>query len=148
MNKYVLRGVGEVSRHMIDPRLLQKYNIAIRRLPSAKITREHIEDTFGVDDYDLFIKGDEAVVCMNVSDDYAKYLFEVLNGKVVEVDGMWYPIEILYMENRIRMRRTEPIVLQDVRVPCERSCVATMFVCILWMIWLYMYGKAHGHFDL
>lgn len=135
---YVLGEVTMISRHPIDAKLFQTYNLFIRRLPRGKVTREHIEDTFDVQDFDMFHKGDETVVALNIDEEYAVKLFESLNGKVLDFNGAWYPLEVLYLKNRMTMMRTEIVPVKDVRVQCERGCLFVMSLSVFFLVWLLM----------
>ena len=106
--------IGKVSKNIVSPRLLSTYNLIFRRLPLV-ITQDELLDTFdgyGISKVEIFHNGgkdgeeEELVACLRLPNKNAKILFEKLNGKVIAIDGIWYPIEMMLMEDYIKLRRS------------------------------------------
>jgi len=92
--------ICDIKKHPLDFNLLSKYKFVIRRLPCF-ITEESVKELFtNVKDIFIYKKDTESIAYLDIDDDYAEELYNILNGNVLSLDNYWYPIEVVYYKNK------------------------------------------------
>ena len=104
-----------VPKSIVDPRLLQHYNIIIRRLPKYTDIDQVFStfDIFEIKKIEIKDNSDvEKIICLRVTNEVGQKMFEMLNKKVIEIEGVWYPIELIFMKDYIKVMRSDEITLE------------------------------------
>jgi hypothetical protein len=106
----VLQVDNTIVKSVVNPYLFQRYNFIIRRLP-AFLTKKNIVDTFSnIEDMYIQTYGNEMIVYLKLDNEYANTLHNRLNEKVIEWNGVWYPIETILVKDRLQPSRSIPYV--------------------------------------
>lgn len=113
---------GYVSKTIVNPMLFHSYNFIFRRLPLA-ITEEMIMDTFedyGIKKLQLIHNSeDEMIACLRLSNESAKKLFQLLNGKMIEIEGILYPIDMIMVEDYVKVKRSDELEVRKYELEKE-----------------------------
>jgi len=101
--------IVNIKKHKINKEYVNQYNLIIRRMPSSVFTVEHLSDTFpNILNFTTERNEDELIAYFNFENDYANYLYKLLNGKVFQKDNYWYPIEVIYRDKNGKVLQSKP----------------------------------------
>lgn len=127
--------IVNIKKHKINKEYIKHYNFIIRRIPNSIFTVQHLTDTFpNIVNFSTERNEDELIAYFNFEDDYANYLYNLLNGKVFQKDNYWYPIEVIYRNKNGKVLESKPykkkveICLNDILVPLLLT-ISIIYAC-------------------
>jgi hypothetical protein len=131
--------VLNIKKHKINDEYIKKYNFIIRGIPSGMFTKEHLTDTFpNILNLTTETYEDELIAYFNFEDDYANYLYKLLDGKVFQMDKYWYPIQVIYKDKNYKIFQSKQYKKKEELSNEMMSCIF-LTICLIYIIFIHYF---------